>query len=161
MKNKISRLPHALDSLESLSQILAAPRVALFTDFDGTLTPIFDNPQDTTLSPSIRTRPERVWPKNLALVAVISGRDATTLRRMIALDSLTYVGNHGLEVWKAGAERPKLHARIPDGLLEDIEKEVAAIAVPGLSVENKGLSVALHYRTPRTQRRPAPPCPES
>ena len=36
--------------------------------------------------------------------------------------------------------------QVSDGLLEEVEKGVARIGVSGLSVENKGLSVAVHYR---------------
>ena len=68
------------------------------------------------------------------------------LREIIGLESVTYVGNHGMEVWRAWGERPEREARVSDGLLEDVEKGVADIGVPGLYVENKGLSVAAHYR---------------
>ncbi len=145
MDNESILPPRVLDDLDSLSQILAAARVALFSDFDGTLTPIFDNPHDTTLSPTMRSALSELS-KKLEMVAIVSGRDVKTLRRMVALNSLTYVGNHGLEVWKAGAEQPERQTSVPHGLSEDIEKGIADIAVPGLSVENKGLSVALHYR---------------
>ena len=47
-------LLNALKHLDGFSHILSAERVGLFTDFDGTLTPIFDNPLETVLAPSIR-----------------------------------------------------------------------------------------------------------
>ena len=137
--------PPALDNLNSLSPILRADRPGLFSDFDGTLTPIFDDPRDTTLSPAIRDILSDLS-KKLEIVAVVSGRDAKFLRETIRLNSLIYVGNHGLEVWKAGAERPERGARIPEGILEDVQKGVEDIGDSGLYVENKGLSVAVHYR---------------
>lgn len=138
-------LPKALRNLDFLSPILRADRLGLFSDFDGTLTPIFDDPRDTTLSPAIRDILSDLSEK-LEIVAVVSGRDAKFLRETIGLNSLTYVGNHGLEVWKAGAERPELGARVPEGVLEDVHNRIEDIAIPGLYLENKGLSVAVHYR---------------
>ena len=47
-------LPRVVDDLDSFSRILSAGRVGLFSDFDGTLTPLFDDPRNTVLSPAIR-----------------------------------------------------------------------------------------------------------
>ena len=137
--------PRALDQLDAFSQVLSADRVGLFSDFDGTLTPIFNDPRDTVLSPVMRDTLSDLSRK-LDLVAVVSGRDLRTLREMVGLKSVTFVGNHGPEVWKAGAERAEREARVSDGLLEDVEKGVVCIGVSGLSLEDKGMSVAAHYR---------------
>lgn len=137
--------PSALDHLDPFSQILSADRVGLFSDFDGTLTPIFNDPRDTVLSPAMRDTLSELSRK-LDLVAVVSGRDLRTLREMVGLKSVTYVGNHGLEVLRAGAEQMEREARVTDGLLEDVEKGVAGIGISGLSLEDKGMSVAAHYR---------------
>ena len=138
-------LPPALHNPHSLSPILRADRLGLFSDFDGTLTPIFDDPRDTTLSPAMRDILSDLS-KKLEIVAVVSGRDAKFLRETIRLNSLTYVGNHGLEVWRAEAERPERGSRVPEGVLEDVQKGVKDIGDSGLYLENKGLSVAVHYR---------------
>ena len=79
-------------------------------------------------------------------MAVVSGREVRFLREMIGLKSVTYVGNHGLEEWKTGGEQQEYEVQVSDGLLEEVEKGVARIGVSGLSVENKGLSMAVHYR---------------
>ena len=137
--------PNALDYRDSFSRILGAGRVGLFSDFDGTITPIFDDPEDTTLAPEMKGLLSELSRK-LELVAVVSGREVGFLRETVGLESVTYVGNHGLEVWRPGAERPERRARIPDGLQEDVEREVEGIGLSGLNVEYKNLSVAVHYR---------------
>ena len=137
--------PRVLDHLDSFSEILSAGRVGLFSDFDGTLTPLCDDPRDTSLSPVMRSVLAELS-KKLDLVAVVSGRDVNYLREMIGLESVTYVGNHGLEVWKAGVEEPEYAVRAPDGLPEDVQRGIKCIGIPGLYVENKYLSVAVHYR---------------
>ena len=137
--------PRVLDHLDSFSEILGAGRVGLFSDFDGTLTPIFDDPRDTVLYPAMRDTLSELSRK-LDLVAVVSGRDLRTLRELVGLKSVTYVGNHGLEALKAGGVRVEYGAQVSDGLLDDVEKGVEGIGVSGLSLEDKGMSVAAHYR---------------
>ena len=137
--------PPVLDDLDSFSEILKAARVGLFSDFDGTLTALFDDFRDTVLPPAIRETLGELSMK-LELVAVVSGRDVRYLRETIGLKSVTYVGNHGLEEWKAGGEQPEYGAQIPVGLVEEVESGVGSIGVSGLLVENKGLRVAVHYR---------------
>ena len=138
-------LPREVDDLDSFSRILSAGRVGLFSDFDGTLTPLFDDPRNTVLSPAIRDTLSELS-KKVELVAVVSGREVRFLREMIGLKSVTYVGNHGLEEWKTGGEQQEYVVQVSDGLLEEVEKGVAGIGVSGFSVENKVLSVAVHYR---------------
>ena len=137
--------PRALDDLDCFSEILSSGRVGLFSDFDGTLTALFDDFRDTVLLPAIRETLEELSTK-LEVVAVVSGRDVKYLRETIGLKSVTYVGNHGLEEWKAGGEHPEYRAQVPDGLVEEVESGVESIGVSGLLVENKGLRVAVHYR---------------
>ena len=137
--------PGALGDLDSFSEILKAGRVGLFSDFDGTLTPLFDDPEDTVLSAEIRETLGELS-ERVELVAVVSGRDVRYLRETIGLKSVTYVGNHGLEEWKAGGEQPEYKAQVPVGLVEEVESGVGRIGVSGLLVENKGLRVAVHYR---------------
>lgn len=137
--------PPVLNDLDSFSEILKADRVGLFSDFDGTLTALFDDFRDTVLPPAIRETLGDLSMK-LELVAVVSGRDARYLRETIGLKSVTYVGNHGLEEWRAGEKQPEYRAQVPAGLVEDVESGVESIGVSGLLVENKGLRVAVHYR---------------
>ena len=143
--NDMTFPPRVLDHMESFSQILGADRVGLFSDFDGTLTPIFDDPRDTALSPAVKDILSELSEK-VELVAVVSGRDVRTLREMVGLESVTYVGNHGLEVWRTGEDRPENAVQVPDRLSADVERGVGDIGVPGLVLEDKGVSVAVHYR---------------
>ena len=97
------------------------------------------------LSPGIRETLGEVS-ERVELVAVVSGRDVRYLREMVGSKSVTYVGNHGLEEWKAGGEQPEYGAQVPVGLVEEVKSGVGSIGVSGLLVENKGLRVAVHYR---------------
>ena len=137
--------PRALDHLGELSHILSAERVGVFSDFDGTLTPIFDDPRDTVLDSKIRDL-LAVLTEKLDMVAVVSGRGVEFLRGVVGLGGVTYVGNHGLEVWGAGRLEPEANAEVDRGLLGEVQKGVEALGVKGLYVEDKGVNVAVHYR---------------
>ena len=85
-RNEMILPPRVIDDLDSFSQILGAGRVGLFSDFDGTLTPLFDDPRNTFLSPAIRDTLSELS-KKVELVAVVSGREVRFLREMIGLKS--------------------------------------------------------------------------
>ena len=137
--------PRALDHLDELSHILSAERVGVFSDFDGTLTPIFDDPRDTVLDSAIRDL-LAVLTEKLDLVAVVSGRGVGFLRGVVGLGGITYVGNHGIEVWGAGRAEPEANAEVDKGLLEAVQRGIEGLGTMELYVEDKGVNVAVHYR---------------
>ena len=149
---EVMRPPRALDHLDELSNILSADKVGLFSDFDGTLTPIFDDPRDTVLDSRIRDL-LAVLAENLDLVAVVSGRGVGFLRGVVDLEGVTYVGNHGLEVWTAGSLEPGGDAEVDRGVLGEVQRRVEGLGIRGLYVEDKGMNVAVHYRNAPDQDR--------
>ena len=137
--------PRALDHLDELSHILSAERVGVFSDFDGTLTPIFDDPRDTVLDSTIRDL-LAVLVEKLDLVAVVSGRGVGFLRGVVGLGGVTYVGNHGMEVWGVGRVEQEGNSEVDRGLLGEVERGVEGLGIKGLYVEDKEVNVAVHYR---------------
>lgn len=135
----------ALECLDNFSSILSAERVGLFTDFDGTLTPIVQDPRQTVLKPAMRETLS-VLSERLEMVAVLSGREVKYLRQVVGLGGITYVGNHGLEVWPAGTTVPESQAETATGLERDVVAEIAELGVNGLYIEGKGSVVSVHYR---------------
>lgn len=88
---------------ESLAPLRADPaRAAVLLDVDGTLAPIVRHAEDAHVPEPTRTELIKVA-KRYGLVACVSGRRAATARRIVALGSITYVGNHGAEVLRGGA----------------------------------------------------------
>src|SRR5678815_3831800 len=85
--------------------------ILLMTDYDGTLTPIVDDPADAILAVQTREDLARLARSPRARVAVISGRGIEDLRARVALDDVIYAGCHGLEI-----EGPNLLFRHPDAL---------------------------------------------
>ena len=132
---------------ERAADLLARGPSALATDFDGTLSPIVDHPDDARLLPDAKEALERLS-RRLALVAVVSGRPVGDLVTKVGLANMVFVGNHGAEHWRDGV------AQLPTATAEQSEKLSAACdvvkgalqGVPGIMYEEKNLGFAVHYR---------------
>jgi trehalose 6-phosphate phosphatase len=141
-------VPAPAERLVQLARIALAERPAgLITDFDGTLAPIVTDPRAAEAAPGATAALNRLA-ERLAVVAVVSGRAALDVRSMLAgADRIWVVGNHGLEWLVPGASEPE---PIPDEPALRALVSNAAEGVPnleGVSVEVKGLSATIHYRS--------------
>jgi trehalose 6-phosphate phosphatase len=88
---------------EALAPVRAEPaHSAVLLDVDGTLAPIVRHADDAHVPEPTRV-PLIAIARRYGLVACVSGRRATIARRIVALGSITYVGNHGAEVLRGGA----------------------------------------------------------
>jgi trehalose 6-phosphate phosphatase len=131
------------DLTSALDTVVRVPRLLVTSDFDGTLAPIVNNPADAR--PLLVAADALVTLAGLpsTTAALISGRALATLRALSALPATVHlVGSHGAEFDTGFAHDvdQELLQRITDGL--------AAIAEgkPGVTVETKPASVALHVR---------------
>jgi trehalose 6-phosphate phosphatase len=109
-------------------------RAAILLDVDGTLAPIVPRPEDAAVPEETRAELERLAGK-YGLVACVTGRPADDARRMVGLDSIEYVGVHGLEA-------------DPEAKRYTLELEAFAERIPWpWTVENKGgVTLSYHYR---------------
>jgi len=125
-----------------------APRAdwAYFFDIDGTLVDIADTPGGATLDPDLRRLVTELHRAAGGAVALISGRSIADIDRLMPDIPLPAAGQHGIERRDA-AGRISRHA-FPSKELDWARRELAAAAAshPGLVLEDKGLSLALHYR---------------
>src|SRR6201747_1559067 len=95
-----------------LAPLLADPgRAAVLLDIDGTLAPIVRHADDAHVPEPTRL-PLIAIAKRYGLVACVSGRRATTARRIVSLGSITYVGNHGAEILRGGATEVELDPEV-------------------------------------------------
>lgn len=132
-----------VDLRDALARAALIPRLLITSDFDGTLAPIVNNPADA--------RPLRDAAKALVALselpgvstALISGRALEVLRELSGMPAAVHlVGSHGAE-FDSGFAHP-----IDRALLDTITDALQAIAAsrPGVTVELKPASVALHVR---------------
>src|SRR6188472_4673943 len=97
---------------EYLDPLRADPRhSAILLDVDGVLAPIVRHADDAHVPEPTRVQLIAVA-KRYGLVACISGRRATTARRIVSLGSITYVGNHGAEVLRGGRTEVELDPEV-------------------------------------------------
>ena len=134
-------LPSAWDHRDGLLRLLAPVQtLALFTDLDGTISPIVSTPDIAEVIPGCCDA-LRSLAGLLPVVAVASGRPVSGTRAMVGVDGLTYIGNHGLE------REPGPGPLAPDldpALVCELQSALARRS--GIVLEDKGSAIAVHYR---------------
>lgn len=132
------------------TQVLSVHPSGLITDLDGTISPIAAAPERARVLPGCRRALEKLR-ERLDLVAVVSGRRGEEARRLVGVQGVLYLGNHGLDAW-IGGDGSTPAAKRPDGssrasLAQALNELAEAIAGrPGLHLEDKGATVSIHYR---------------
>lgn len=143
----IQDLPSALENQQEIRRLLKGRTLAVFLDYDGTLTPIVDDPARAVLPDDTRKVMEQLmkrWP-----VAVISGRDLTDVRNMVAVEGIVYAGSHGFDVvGPDGSHRDQKRWERFLPPLDRAEKELLQSLgdIPGARIERKLFAIAVHYR---------------
>lgn len=140
-------LPSALDQVDAIVARLGRGRAAIFLDYDGTLTPIVDRPEDARLDAGVRETVAALARRHP--LAVVSGRDLDDVRARVGVDEAFYAGSHGFDIAGPGGSRhrhPEALLRV--GALDAAEAELAARlrGLPGARLERKAFSLALHHR---------------
>ncbi|MBI4182497.1 MAG: trehalose-phosphatase [Proteobacteria bacterium] len=140
-------LPSPLAGWDEIARAAAGRRIALFLDYDGTLTPIVARPEDAALAPEMRSRIAAA--ARAAVLAIVSGRDLADLRARVGLAGITYAGSHGFEIAAPGGpilvhERGLAFLSLLDAAEAELHRALAR--VPGVQVERKRFAIATHYR---------------
>lgn len=136
-----------IDIYDALTPWKENPRKSgIFSDLDGTLSEIAPTPAAATVTPQMQTV-LKVLTEKYAVVGVVSGRDSDEARRIVALDNLVYIGNHGLE-WLADGKQfyaPEAYNYfgLSSGLADELSEKFNG---QEYFVEKKKLGVAVHYR---------------
>lgn len=117
-------------------------RHALFLDFDGTLVDLAPRPDAVTVEPGLADAMATVARRLDGAFAVVTGRSIAAVDSFFAPHRFDVAGLHGAELRIGGTD---VAAAPPPPRFRD---EVAALraAADGLVVEDKGTTVALHWR---------------
>ena len=136
-------IPSALEHVQKITR--SGDRLAVFLDYDGTLTPIVSHPQDAWLSDSMRQTLHALAAR--VPVGILSGRDLDDVRGRVLVDGIVYAGSHGFDIAGAGGLRRELgDAYLPVLDAAEMELREALDEIPGAQLERKHFSVAAHYR---------------
>ncbi|MGH3974473.1 MAG: trehalose-phosphatase [Pseudonocardiaceae bacterium] len=143
----VRELPDALRDGEQFAARLVGRRPAVFLDYDGVLTPIVERPEDAVMSDSMREVVRALAQR--CSVCVVSGRDRPVVQQLMGIDTLLVAGSHGFDIWSpqegnivhdAATGFEDLIFEVRDRLRTEVE------SIPGVVVEPKRASVAVHYR---------------
>jgi trehalose 6-phosphate phosphatase len=138
----MSSRPTAIEALAA-----NAARSGLVLDFDGVLAPIIDDPEASAMPDRVAAALRRLS-GDLGLLAVISGRPVAFLEDRISIPGVPLLGSYGIERSDDGVRRmdsaaAMWTARVGEAsqVLRDLLKDS-----PGVRVEEKPVSVAVHWR---------------
>ena len=133
-----------------IERLLRSQPRGIFLDFDGTLSEIVARPEDARPAAGAQSILAGLSARH-DLVAVVSGRPAGEVRALLDVPGIEVFGHYGIEDDHLGL--------VQDAEVRS-EVEQAASLVPGAWVEDKGASLAVHYRgaphPPEAERRLRP-----
>ncbi|MFQ6086278.1 MAG: trehalose-phosphatase [Candidatus Bathyarchaeia archaeon] len=141
------------DHLHELQRkIKEADLLALLLDYDGTLVPFQDNPEEAVATNDLRRVLRALSRSPRCKVAIVSSRHLQSLKRALDVDGLTLAGLLGIQmespdgnkfVWEPARELKPVLDKIKQKTVQELEGE------EGVHIEDKEYILALHYRLPR------------
>jgi trehalose 6-phosphate phosphatase len=119
---------------------------AILLDIDGTLLDLAPTPREVWVPPGLRETLNGLHGRTSGALALVSGRSLNDIDLIFAPEQFPAVGGHGAEMrLSIDSEAVATHAPPMD---KELKRRLAAIAQlsPGILLEDKGYSLALHYR---------------
>ncbi|KKF01794.1 trehalose-phosphatase [Mycolicibacterium obuense] len=145
--DSVATMPDALTSFDQIASLVALRRPVVLLDFDGTVSEIVGDPDEAVLLP--RAAEAVAALASRCPVAFLSGRSLDDLRRRVDLTGVWLGGNHGVELASADGipyTNPCATAALRSltSVVPDLTARLGG--VQGVSIENKGFALAVHYR---------------
>jgi len=143
-------LPEDEEGLETVpvprSLVPHLSETALLLDIDGTLLDLMPTPREVWVPPGLAETLNGLYRRTGGALALVSGRSLNDIDLIFAPDQFPVVGGHGAEM-RIEADSESVAAHAPP-LEKELKRRLAAIArlSPGILLEDKGYSLALHYR---------------
>ncbi|XP_020396904.1 probable trehalose-phosphate phosphatase 7 isoform X3 [Zea mays] len=156
----MARHPSALGRFERIVAAAEGKRIVMFLDYDGTLSPIVDDPDAAFMSETMRMAVRSVA-KHFP-TAIVSGRCRDKVFEFVKLAELYYAGSHGMDIKgpaAAKASSSSRHAAKAKGvvfqpaseflpMIEEVHERLVQTTrcIPGAKVENNRFCVSVHFR---------------
>ncbi|XBI25051.1 hypothetical protein VPH35_050044 [Triticum aestivum] len=142
----LAKCPSAIDSFQEIITNCQGKTIALFLDYDGTLSPKVNNPEEAYMSSEMRDAVQEI--ASLCATSVVSGRAHDKVKNFIMLENLHYAGSHGsdiklsdeTEAYEPASEYQPVINQARERMEEVIRK------IKGASVENNRFTFSVHYR---------------
>lgn len=138
---------HGLDLIGEIFKRGQNKHLAIFLDYDGTMTPIVSRPDLAILSEEMRETLREV--AKVHTVAIISGRDRQDVQDLVGVDDMFYAGSHGYDI--AGPNNQHFHNDEAESFVPSIDRVERELKerlshIEGALIERKRYGVAAHYR---------------
>jgi trehalose-phosphatase len=146
---------HLTLKLDELTNRLKEKHIFLFLDYDGTLAPITKTPAKAVIPQKIKYLLGRLSQSRRCTVVIITGRSLKDIKNKVGIPGIIYSGNHGLQI---SGHNISFEAPIPPNyktILRKIKKELhkKLHTIKGALLEDKGLTLSLHYRIVNKQKK--------
>ncbi|MEW6101384.1 MAG: trehalose-phosphatase [Candidatus Omnitrophota bacterium] len=141
-------MKYLFNYLSKIREVLEGKALMLFLDYDGTLTPIVRTPDKAVLSRKVKKVLSGLSQKPDFKLAIISGRALEDVQEKVGLKNIIYVGNHGFEIEGAKIKFRSIISVRFRAILDQLKKDLGMklSGIKGVLLEDKGLSLSLHYR---------------
>jgi trehalose 6-phosphate phosphatase len=150
MRAILETVSPAATLVEALEPLRADPgRAAILLDIDGTLAPIVRHAADAHVPEATRTLLIEIA-KRYRVVGCVSGRQAAVARSIVAIGTIAYLGNHGVELLRPGATRAELEPEVA-AWAQRVREFADGVYTPAhhrlrVRSEDKDLIAAFHWR---------------
>ena len=137
-------LPNAISAPSDFARRLE--ECAILLDIDGTLLDLAPTPREVWVPPGLARTLSGLLEKTAGALALVSGRSLNDIDLIFAPEQFPAVGGHGAEM-RISADNESVATHAPP-MDKELKRRLAAIArlSPGILLEDKGYSLALHYR---------------
>ncbi len=149
-------LPSALSRFNDLTRQLQNKHVAVFLDYDGTLTPIVERPEMAKISAGMRQTVQSL--AKYCTVAIVSGRDRRDVEKLADVTGIYYAGSHGFDI--AGPAGKHIEFEQGRDFLPALKEAEDALhkrldPINGAQIERKKFAIAVHFRRVADKQRAA------
>ncbi|XP_050942920.1 probable trehalose-phosphate phosphatase C [Cucumis melo] len=148
----LKKHPCGLESFEGIMKGLKRKKIVVFLDYDGTLSPIVDDPDRAFMSSEMREAVREV--AKCFPTAIISGRSRDKVKEFVKLSNVHYAGSHGMDITTAPTSDNEVDAvsfqpakkflPVIQQIREVLEEETRKIE--GAMVEDNRFCVSVHFR---------------
>jgi len=122
----------------------------LLLDYDGTLTPIKRKPELAILSDELRRILKKL--SHAYDMAIVSGRSVVELMSLVDIPGIWYAGNHGFEIVRGEKRWTEPRAAAFKLKMNGVAAKLSGLkSIPGVIIEDKGLTLSVHYRCVQTK----------
>ncbi|KAK8606989.1 hypothetical protein V6N13_052740 [Hibiscus sabdariffa] len=147
--------PSALEMFEQIIDASKGKQIVMFLDYDGTLSPIVEDPDRAFMSKKMRKTVRKL--AKCFPTAIVSGRCRDKVYKFVKLAELYYAGSHGMDI-KGPEKRSKSNKDSESVLfqpaseflpmIDEVYKQLVDTtkSTPGAKVENNKFCVSVHFR---------------